>query len=90
MRNYLSFIVILLIFSASAQKKYTVSGNIKDHNDGEDLIGASITVKELKGVGATSNIYGFYSLTLPQGKYTIVYSFVGYADIEEKISLQKI
>jgi hypothetical protein len=89
MKNLLLFIVFLFFLSASAQKKYTISGNIKDHNDGEDLIGASITIKELKGVGATSNVYGFYSLTLPQGKYTIVYSFVGYADIEEKISLQK-
>jgi len=89
MKNYLFFLSILLVFNISAQKKYTISGNIKDHNDGEDLIGASITVKELKGVGATSNIYGFYSLSLPAGEYTIVYSYIGYSDIQEKISLSK-
>ena len=89
MKATLIFISLLFFLNLSAQKKYTISGNIKDHNDGEDLIGASVTVKELKGVGATSNVYGFYSLTLPEGEYTLVYSFVGYADTEQKISLKQ-
>jgi hypothetical protein len=75
--------------SLSAQTKFSISGNIKDGANGEDLIGATIRVLELSGVGATSNVYGFYSLTLPEGSYTLEYSFVGYIPIKKKITLSK-
>lgn len=61
-----------------AQQKYTVSGTIKDKNTGETMIGVTVAPAELPGVGAICNEYGFYSLTLPQGKYRIVYAYLGY------------
>jgi hypothetical protein len=66
--------------------KFTISGIIKDANSGELLIGASVYIKELK-TGAASNIYGFYSISMPEGDYNITYSFIGYETIEKKISL---
>jgi len=45
---------------------HSFSGTIKSAETGEALIGASILVKELKTVGASSNAYGFYSLTIPK------------------------
>ena len=36
-------------------------------------------VRELPGVGTGANAYGFYSLTVPAGTYTLEASFVGYA-----------
>lgn len=79
--------LFLSISSLSAQTKFSISGNIKDEANGEDLIGATVRVLELSGVGATSNVYGFYSLTLPEGNYTLEYSFVGYIPIKKSISL---
>ena len=61
-----------------AQQKFTISGTIKDKNTGETLIGVNIFPLELTGVGTSCNEYGFYSLTLPQGEYHIVYSFISY------------
>ncbi|UOQ73826.1 carboxypeptidase-like regulatory domain-containing protein [Hymenobacter cellulosilyticus] len=61
----------------AASGKVTVSGYLKDAANGEALVGATVVVKSL-GVGATANEYGFYSLTLPKGSYTITYTFLGY------------
>ena len=59
------------------QSKFTISGYIKDSLSSETLIGASLIVQgQTKGVN--SNSYGFYSITLPQGKYRITCSFIGY------------
>ena len=70
-------------------QKNTVSGNVKDAANGEDLIGATITVKELPGTGITSNVYGFYSLSLPTGRYTLRVSYIGYAAMEKPVDLTK-
>ncbi len=72
---------------ASAQN-YTLSGYIQDAETGEKLIGANIYNKaNLKGT--TSNNYGFFSLTVPQGEYDLIISYVGYKSDEKKIDLNK-
>ena len=86
--NLLSFFLIFTVFSFS-QNKFTVSGNIKDNGTGEDIIGAKVTVSEIPGKGAITNVYGFYSLTLPEGNYTINYQFIGYKTITQKITLDQ-
>lgn len=73
-------IAVLLLFPLGLRgqsTKVTISGYVKDAKNGEGLIGASIFVKELL-TGTTTNTYGFYSLTLPKGDYTLVISSVGY------------
>jgi len=45
---------------------------------GEVLISATLLVKELPGVGVTSNAYGFYSLTFPEGSYTVLVQYLGF------------
>ena len=45
-----------------SEKKYVISGHIKDKNTGEDLLGATIYIKELNG-GTVTNLYGFYSIS---------------------------
>jgi len=67
-------------------KKFTISGHVQDKSSGEDLIGATIYVKELK-IGTTSNIYGFYSISLIPGTYTIQYSYIGFKKIEKTFEL---
>jgi hypothetical protein len=64
--------------SASAKEtKFTISGEVADSTTGEFLIGALISVKEI-GKGTATNVYGFYSITLPEGDYTIEVSLIGY------------
>jgi outer membrane cobalamin receptor len=59
------------------ERKYTVSGYLRDSLTTENLIGAAIYTRA-GSLGTSSNQYGFYSLTLPAGKVELVYSHVGY------------
>lgn len=90
MNKIFSIFVFLLSFSlsVSAQQKYTISGHIKDALSGEDIIGASIFAQEAK-LSVAANIYGFYSLTLPAGKHTIVISNLGFNTSTQVIDLNK-
>ena len=84
--NIRALIIILVCLSFSnlvVAQKSTLSGYLKDALNGEGLIGANVYVKELK-VGNSSNTYGFYSITLNPGEYTLVFSSSGYEKIERK------
>lgn len=70
-------------------QKFSISGTITDAKNGEDLFGATVAVKELSNTGAQANVYGFYSLSLDKGEYTLVYRYSGYDDVEKKIVLDK-
>lgn len=73
-------LVWLLLMSSSMaySQTYTLSGNIRDATTGEDLIGANIVLANDLSRGTTSNVFGFYSFTLNQGKYQISYQYLGY------------
>ncbi len=72
-----------------AQETYTFSGYINDQSSGETLIGANLYNKSNPTEGTSSNIYGFFSLTLPQGEYTFVCSYLGFADKEIVVNLNQ-
>jgi hypothetical protein len=88
-----SFLTILLsiglISSLSAQEKYTVSGYLYDKSNGETLIGASVTAANLKATGTFTNVYGFYSLTLPKDTVTLIFNYLGYKPVVQKFYLDK-
>lgn len=89
-KKLLLFLLLLTVaFPALAQKKYTISGTIKDETTGEQLIGATVRVKELPQNGTSTNSYGFYSLTIPQGEYTLYITYIGYETTVQQVSLQK-
>jgi hypothetical protein len=89
---FLLFITSLSSFSQDtssseqAKQKFTISGVITDANNNETLIGVNISIPELK-TGVTTNEYGFYSLTLPKGNYTLKIEYIGFQTVEEKIQL---
>ena len=72
--------------SEQSKQKFTISGTIMDANTNETLIGVNIIIPQLK-TGVTTNEYGFYSITVPQGMHTIQVSSLGYVTVEEAISL---
>ena len=75
---FLIFFFVLQYQSMNAQTKYTLSGYVKDTKTGEELIGATVFLKEPHILGTTTNAYGFYSITLPEGEYNIISQFMGY------------
>ena len=86
---YLFSFLILTSFSttALAQDKVVLSGTVKDNQTGESIIRAIIRVKELPNIGVFSNEYGFYSISLAKGNYTISVSQVGYEMYNNKIQI---
>ncbi|MDD3686514.1 MAG: TonB-dependent receptor [Bacteroidales bacterium] len=89
LKTKILLILMFTIFALGqvfAQKKHTISGYVKDKENGETLIGANIYQAETK-TGATTNIYGFYSLTLPEGQYKISFSYIGYTEIIMDVNL---
>nr|MBP6550703.1 TonB-dependent receptor [Flavobacterium sp.] len=74
--------------SEQTKQKFTISGTITDANNNETLIGVNVSILELK-TGVTTNEYGFYSITLPKGNYTLQISYLGFQNLEEKIQLSQ-
>ena len=64
----------------------TISGYVRESSTGEALIGATIMIDSLKQ-GVVTNAFGFYSITLPKGKYSFICSFIGYDDQVKTLTL---
>lgn len=79
MRIRLCLIVIFLnmVQWTYSQRNYTLSGIITDHDGGEVLSGAILSVQNTS-YNTQSNTYGFYSITLPEGSYSVLVRYVGY------------
>lgn len=67
------------------KRKYIVSGYIKEKGSQESLIAASIYAKDID-VGCVSNLYGFYSMVLPEGHVSLIASYVGY--LKQSVSFE--
>ena len=91
--RYRLFTALLLIFfllnalPAFAQQKFTLSGYVRDAGNGETLLGASVYLPNNKSIGTSTNLYGFYSITMPTGTYTVEVSFLGYNTQQATVTL---
>ncbi|MDR1757769.1 MAG: TonB-dependent receptor [Bacteroidales bacterium] len=91
-RVFLAFCLPALLLPLSLSgKQVTLSGIIKDKTNGETLASVYVflqNVSEKSEVkGSFSNISGFYSLTVPDGKYYLKISLMGYRTIEDTLFL---
>ena len=85
-RNLLCYILFFPLFVVS--QNHTLSGYVKDAKTGEALIGVSIFVeKESKGV--STNVYGYYSISLNAGQYDVKYSYVGYSSVVKNVQFSE-
>src|SRR5690349_5034316 len=82
MRSICVVCLMMLSFLAGAQdpahaNRFSINGYVRDSLSGETIIGATIIVNG-QSKGVTTNQYGFYSLTLDSGKYSISVTHVSY------------
>ncbi|WP_369753375.1 carboxypeptidase-like regulatory domain-containing protein [Flavobacterium sp. WC2409] len=82
------FIFLLITISSFSQDKFTLSGIITDIKNNETLIGVNVYIPETKSTAFT-NEYGFYSITLPKGNYTILISHIGFNTFSQNITLSE-
>lgn len=85
----LSPLLLLIALNALAQGNYTISGYVKDAASGETLIGTSVSVTGPSRAGTQANDYGFYSLSLPGGTYTVSVTSIGYTEYKKEVKLDK-
>ena len=85
-RVFLLLILSVVVQDSFAQNKFTISGTVKDKKSGESLIGANIKLQDTKG-GTATNTYGFFSITVPQGEYSLQISYAGFNTYAEGILL---
>lgn len=76
-----AFCAVIFPLALFAQSKhgYSISGTIKDKKTGETLNGATIGFLGHPGLGVITNAYGFYSITIPEGGYSMIISYSGNA-----------
>ena len=84
--NWLLCVLLVGTAFTYAQQSHTISGTITDKSNGETLFGASLFLKGTT-IGGTTNEYGFYSITAPEGEYILNISYIGYNDVNVNINL---
>ena len=82
----LVFFLLLFPLFCQAQNSKTISGTIKDIYTNETLVGATIYIEDLQ-IGAESNSYGYYSLSVPEGTYEVTVSIGGYQTYQETLEI---
>ncbi|WP_231459077.1 TonB-dependent receptor [Pedobacter sp. Leaf132] len=87
---YLLFSLFIFVNQfAFAQRKFNISGTIRDAATGETLIGATVKLSGKTTAGTLTNNYGYFALTQPEGEYEVIISYAGYQSILKTISLTK-
>lgn len=89
MKKQIQYFILMTFWGMAtvhAQEKVTLSGTVANKTNNETLIGVNIFIPETNASTIT-NSYGFYSITLPKGDYTIIMNYMGFDNIEERISL---
>lgn len=88
-RNFpLALIFLFFCSLAFSQRNVTLSGYVSDLESDESLIGVSVLLPELN-TGTITNEYGFFSLTLPAGVYTVQIRYLGFETITRELSLNE-
>ncbi|MFN4300250.1 MAG: TonB-dependent receptor [Thermaurantimonas sp.] len=87
------FLSVLLssgaVFSyAQRATRVTVSGFVSERRSAERLVGVNVYIPNLK-VGTITNNYGYYSLSIPRGRHTIVFSMLGFTSRQYEIDLRR-
>jgi hypothetical protein len=88
-RNFpLALIFLFFCSLAFSQRNVTLSGYVSDLESDESLIGVSVLLPELN-TGTITNEYGFFSLTLPAGMYTVQIRYLGFETLTRELSLNE-
>src|SRR5471030_554192 len=82
------FLLLPATILAQVKKHFALSGTIKDKSTGETLPGATVSFLELSGTGISANTYGYYSISVPEGNYTVLATYTGFKTDTFRIELK--
>ncbi len=79
---------VLVLFSNFSVAQGTITGKVLDGSSGEPLVGATV-VLEGTTTGIPTNLDGTFSLEIPAGENSIVFSYIGYISKTKQVSVQR-
>ncbi len=88
-KNFFTFLFSFVTIVAYAQTTMTLSGVVKDGENGETLIGATVYIPEFN-TGTVTNEYGFYSITLDavdKDSISVEMSYVGFQNQMNRVKV---
>lgn len=96
MRLIISFLFSVLLFTATAQNPYSISGTVVNASTGLPLPVTSVFAQNTT-IGTVTNADGSFAINLPAGGFDLVFSYTGYktetrrvsaADVNTKIEIK--
>jgi TonB-dependent starch-binding outer membrane protein SusC len=88
MRKLVCLLVGIVCLSATSwAQSVSLSGKVTDAKDGTPLSGVSVTTKDGK-VGVKTDVSGAYNISVPAGKTVLVFSFIGFQQVEKNLGKQ--
>jgi len=86
MKKIILLLVLLIISMSYTWAQNTVSGKVTSQNN-EELIGVNISVKDISGIGTSTDFNGDYQISLPQGCHDLLFQYIGYKDLLKNVCL---
>lgn len=78
--------LLLLCASSIYAQSRRIEGRVTSEEDGEPLIGVSVTIKGTY-TGVATDVNGHYAITLPTaGEHLLVFTYIGYSNEERRVS----
>ena len=77
MKKHTLLLFLLIISMSHTWAQNTVSGKVTSQNN-EELIGVNISVKDISGIGTSTDFNGYYQISLPQGCHNLLFQYIGY------------
>lgn len=88
-KKYLLSIFSCLLAGSLWAQKYNLSGTITDSESGETIMGATVSIPAIPGLGTATNAYGYYSLSVPAGKHSVKIKYLGYEESMVEVNLNE-
>ena len=85
-KNTLVILFVICIFNMQAQN--LVSGKVINESS-EALIGVNISVKDIAGLGASTNFSGDYQISLANGCNDLLFQYIGYKDVLKNVCFEQ-
>ena len=88
MIKYFVLTILSAITLVSISAQTTLSGRVRNAVTGEYILGAYVII-ENNTSGVSTNLYGFYSLSLPEGEHSVKYSFIGFESFTVNVNMSE-
>jgi len=84
------FFIIIIIYCTSGFcfAQNSLSGKITDAKDSSALIGATITIPEIKAGAISDKLGNFLIKNLPSGSFIVEVTYLGYSTLSRKINIK--